>query len=67
MIFHDLLFFQSGFSQDEMFEHFNCGIDYLLIVDHTKASVETLLQQFIQIHPASFLVGTFHPLSNYFE
>lgn len=67
MIFHDLLVFQSGYSQDEMFEYFNCGIDYLLIVDHTKASVETLLQQFTQIHPTSFLVGTFHPLSNYFK
>lgn len=58
-----LLLFQSGYSQDEMFEYFNCGIDYLLIIDHTKISVENLLQQFTQIHSQSFLLGTFHSIS----
>lgn len=61
------LFFQSGYSQDEMFEYFNCGIDYLLIIDHTKISVENLLQQFTQIHSSSFLLGTFHSISKVFQ
>jgi hypothetical protein len=42
-----------------MFEHFNCGIDYLLIVDHTKASVEDILQQLTETHTSSFFLGTF--------
>ena len=47
-----------------MFEHFNCGIDYLLIVDHTKASVEDILQQLTETHTSSFFLGTFISTSN---
>ena len=46
-----------------MFEYFNCGIDYLLIIDHTKTSLENILQQLTSIHPISFLLGTFHSIS----
>ncbi|CAF1211359.1 unnamed protein product [Adineta ricciae] len=49
----------SGYSQDEMFEYFNCGVDYLLIIDHTKASVESLLQKLTQTHITCFQLGTF--------
>ncbi|UJR36831.1 hypothetical protein I4U23_029544 [Adineta vaga] len=49
----------SGYSQDEMFEYFNCGIDYILIVDHTKISIETLLQKLTQTHTTCFQLGTF--------
>jgi hypothetical protein len=49
-----------------MFEYFNCGIDYLLIIDHTKSSVENILQQLTQIHTTSFLLGTFTSISKYF-
>jgi hypothetical protein len=50
-----------------MFEYFNCGIDYLLIIDHTKSSVENILQQLTQIHTTSFLLGTFTSISKYFR
>jgi phosphoribosylaminoimidazole (AIR) synthetase len=50
-----------------MFEYFNCGIDYILIVDHTKSSVENILQQLTQTHTTSFLLGTFISTSNYFS
>jgi len=56
---HCLFYFQSGFSQDEMFEYFNCGIDYLIIIDHTKSSIENILQQLTQTHTTCFLLGTF--------
>ncbi len=62
-----LIYFQSGFSQDEMFEYFNCGIDYLLVIDHTKSSAEDILQQLTQIHSASFLLGTLTSISKYVE
>ncbi|CAF1009471.1 unnamed protein product [Adineta steineri] len=49
----------SGYSQDEMFEYFNCGIDYLIIIDHTKSSIETILQQLTETQTTCFLLGTF--------
>jgi phosphoribosylaminoimidazole (AIR) synthetase len=60
-------YFQSGFSQDEMFEYFNCGIDYLIIIDHTKSSIENILQQLTQTHTSCFLLGTFTSTSKYFK
>jgi phosphoribosylaminoimidazole (AIR) synthetase len=53
------VFLQSGFSQDEMFEYFNCGVDYLLLIDHTKMSVDDILHQLTEAHTASFFLGTF--------
>jgi len=49
----------SGFSQDEMFEYFNCGVDYLLIIDHSKATMENVLQQLTGTHTSSFYLGNF--------
>ncbi|CAF3421995.1 unnamed protein product [Rotaria socialis] len=49
----------SGFSQDEMFEYFNCGVDYLLLVDHTKTSVDDILRQLTETHTSSYYLGTF--------
>ncbi|CAF1417401.1 unnamed protein product [Adineta steineri] len=49
----------SGFSQDEMFEYFNCGVDYLLIIDHTKTSTDDILRQLTETHTSSFFLGTF--------
>ncbi|CAF4706993.1 unnamed protein product, partial [Rotaria socialis] len=54
----------SGFSQDEMFENFNCGIDYLIIVDHTKSTVENILQQLTQTYTTCFLLGTLTSLNS---
>ena len=56
-------FVQSGFSQDEMFEYFNCGIDYLLIVDHTKISVESIVKQLTEENCSCFSVGNFQAIS----
>ena len=53
----------SGFSQDEMFEYFNCGIDYVLIIDHTKITIEEILQQLTEIHTSSFYLGSFIPIN----
>ena len=50
-----------------MFEYFNCGIDYVLIIDHSKASVENILQQLTQIHTTAFLLGTFASISKRFS
>jgi hypothetical protein len=66
-LFFLLLYFQSGFSQDEMFEYFNCGIDYLIIIDHTKSSIENILQQLTQTHTTCFLLGTFISTSKYLK
>ncbi|CAF1389651.1 unnamed protein product [Adineta ricciae] len=49
----------SGFSQDEMFEYFNCGVDYMLLVDHTKITTEDLLRHLTETHTSSFYLGTF--------
>ena len=62
-----ILYFQSGFSQDEMFEYFNCGIDYILIIDHTKSSVENILQQLTQTHTTCFLLGRLTSISKYLK
>jgi phosphoribosylaminoimidazole (AIR) synthetase len=50
-----------------MFEYFNCGIDYLMIIDHTKISNENLVQQLTQAHTSCFLLGTFTSISKYFK
>ncbi|CAF4838848.1 unnamed protein product, partial [Rotaria sp. Silwood1] len=49
----------SGFSQDEMFEYFNCGVDYLLLVDHTKTNIDDILRQLTETHTSSYYLGTF--------
>jgi phosphoribosylaminoimidazole (AIR) synthetase len=49
-----------------MFEYFNCGIDYLIIIDHTKSSVENILQQLTQTQTICFLLGTFTSTSKDF-
>ncbi|CAF4186381.1 unnamed protein product [Rotaria sordida] len=49
----------SGFSQDEMFEYFNCGVDYLLLVDHTKTNIDDILRQLTETHTSSYFLGTF--------
>ncbi|CAF0854195.1 unnamed protein product [Rotaria sordida] len=54
----------SGFSQDEMFEYFNCGVDYLIIIDHKKSSVENILQQLTQTYTSCFLLGTFTSINS---
>jgi phosphoribosylaminoimidazole (AIR) synthetase len=58
--------FQSGFSQDEMFEYFNCGVDYLLLIDHTKTTTEDILRQLTETHTSSFFLGTFISISKLF-
>jgi phosphoribosylaminoimidazole (AIR) synthetase len=55
--------FQSGFSQDEMFEYFNCGVDYLLLIDHTKITIDDILRQLTETHTSSFFLGTFVTIS----
>jgi phosphoribosylaminoimidazole (AIR) synthetase len=57
---------QSGYSQDEMFEYFNCGVDYLLLIDHTKTNVDDILHQLTETHTSSFFLGTFVSISKYF-
>ena len=42
-----------------MFEYFNCGVDYLLIVDHTKTTMDDVLRQLTEAHASSFFLGTF--------
>ncbi|CAF2709014.1 unnamed protein product [Rotaria sp. Silwood2] len=54
----------SGFSQDEMFEYFNCGIDHLIVIDHKKSSVENILQQLTQTYTSCFLLGTFTSINS---
>ncbi|UJR09324.1 hypothetical protein I4U23_013567 [Adineta vaga] len=49
----------SGFSQDEMFEYFNCGVDYLLLIDHTKTTMDDVLRHLTETHTSSFYLGTF--------
>jgi phosphoribosylaminoimidazole (AIR) synthetase len=56
-------YFQSGFSQDEMFEYFNCGVDYLLLIDHTKITIDDILRQLTETHTSSFFLGTFVTIS----
>ena len=58
--------FQSGYSQDEMFEYFNCGVDYLLLIDHTKTNIDDILIQLTETHTSSFFLGTFVSISKYF-
>lgn len=64
-LFLSLSSMQSGFSQDEMFEYFNCGVDYLLIIDHSKATVENVLEQLTGTHTSSFYLGNFFAISQY--
>ncbi|CAF2742998.1 unnamed protein product [Rotaria sp. Silwood2] len=49
----------SDFSQDEMFEYFNCDVDYLLLIDHTKTSIDDILHQLTDTHTSSYYLGTF--------
>ena len=46
-----------------MFEYFNCGVDYILLVDHTKITTEDLLRHLTETHTSSFYLGTFMSIS----
>lgn len=50
-----------------MFEYFNCGVDYLLIIDHSKATMENVLQQLTGTHTSSFYLGNFISISQFFS
>jgi phosphoribosylaminoimidazole (AIR) synthetase len=46
-----------------MFEYFNCGVDYLILIDHTKTTIDDILHQLIETHTSSFFLGTFVAIS----
>jgi len=50
-----------------MFEYFNCGVDYLLLIDHTKITIDDILRQLTETHTSSFYLGTFVTISKKFS
>jgi hypothetical protein len=50
-----------------MFEYFNCGVDYLLLIDHTKTTIDDILHQLAETHTSSFFLGTFVTISKDFQ